>query len=210
MAGAGRASVDAKKKTRAAAEADPLKRQEFAARQRGLPAERLVFVDEFSLHTALTPEYGRAPSGQRVVTSEPFERERVSVIAALTLCGVAAPCTLPGAFDTDAFDAWVGAALLPVLFPGDIVILDNVRFHFAGRAGQLIAAAGCRVVPLPPYSPDFNPIENCISKIKQFLRQAKARTLRKLYRALRQAIETITPDDIAAWFVHCGYIYSSD
>lgn len=185
-----------------------MKRQQFAAQQREWPAEQLIFVDEFSLHTALTPEYGRAPRGTRVVLAEPFERQRVSVIAALSLCGVAAPLTLPGAFDTDAFDAWVEQVLVPVLCPDDIVILDNVRFHFAGRAVSLIEAAGCRVVPLPPYSPDFNPIENCISKIKQVLRKAKARTLRNLYRALRQALTTITPEDIVGWFVHCGYIYS--
>ncbi len=185
-----------------------MKRQQFANQQSELPAERLIFLDEFSIHTALTPDYGRAPSGERVVATEPFERERVSVIAALSLCGVAAPATLSGAFDTDAFDAWVEQALVPVLLPNDIVILDNVRFHFAGRAVQLIEAAGCQVVPLPPYSPDFNPIENCISKIKQFLRKAKARTLRKLYRALRQALDTIKPEDIVEWFIHCGYVYS--
>lgn len=187
-----------------------MKREQFTAQQSELPAERLVFLDEFSLHTALTPDHGRAPRGSRVVTTEPFERQRVSVIAALSLCGVAAPLTLPGAFDTDAFDAWVEQALVPTLLPNDIVILDNVRFHFAGRAVALIAAAGGRVVPLPPYSPDFNPIENCIAKIKQVLRKAKARTLRKLYRALRQALATIAPNDIVEWFVHCGYVYSSD
>lgn len=187
-----------------------MKRAIFEDQQSELPAERLVFLDEFSLHTALTPAYGRAPRGTRVVMPEPFERERVSVIAALSLCGVHAPLTLPGAFDTAAFDVWVEQALVPVLLPNDIVILDNVRFHFAGRATSLIEATGARVVPLPPYSPDFNPIENCISKLKQCLRKAKARTLRKLYRALRQALATITPEDIVGWFVHCGYVYSLD
>lgn len=137
-----------------------MKRQQFANQQSELPTERLIFLDEFSIHTALTPDYVRAPSGERVVARDPFERERVSVIAALSLCDVAAPLTLSGAFDSDAFDAWVEQALVPVLLPNDIVILDNVRFHFAGRAVELIEAAGCRVVPLPPYSPDFNPIEN--------------------------------------------------
>lgn len=187
-----------------------MKRAIFAEQQSQWPAERLVFLDEFSIHTALTPNYGRAPRGARVVVSEPFERHRVSVIAALSLCGIASPFTLPGAFDTEAFDAWVEQALAPILLPHDIVILDNVRFHFAGRAVSLIEAAGGRVVPLPPYSPDFNPIENSISKIKQSLRKAQARTVRKLYHALRQALATITPDDIVEWFVHCGYVYSFD
>ena len=185
-----------------------MKREAFEKQQSELPAERLVFLDEFSIHMALTPAYGRAPSGARVVMPEPFERKRVSVIAALSWCGVHAPLTWPGAFDSAAFDLWVEQALVPFLLPNDIVILDNVRFHFAGRARSLIAAAGARVVPLPPYSPDYNPSENCISKLKQYLRSAKARTLRKLNRALAKALETISPEDIVGWFIHCGYIYS--
>ena len=185
-----------------------MKRAAFEKQQSELPAERLVFLDEFSIHTALTPAYGRAPSGQRVVMPEPFERKHVSVIAALSLCGVHAPLTLPGAFDTEAFDVWVAHSLVPCLLPNDIVIMDNVRFHFAGRALSLIAAAGARVVPLPPYSPDYNPSENCISKLKQYLRKAKARTLRKLNRALAKALKTIAPEDIVGWFIHCGYVYS--
>jgi len=181
----------------------------FECQQAELPAERLVFLDEFSIHTALTPAYGRAPRGERLVVREPFERERVSVVAALSLCGVQAPLTLPGAFDTEAFDAWVGQALVPVLLPNDIVLMDNVRFHFAGRAVSLVEAAGARVLPLPPYSPEYNPSENCISKLKQYLRRAKARTLDKLDRALAKALATITPEDIVGWFIHCGYVYSS-
>lgn len=173
-----------------------------------MSAERLVFLDEFSIHTALTPAYGRAPSGARVVMPEPFVRARVSVIAALSLAGVHAPLTLPGAFDSEAFDLWVAQALVSCWLPNDLVILDNVRFHFAGRALDLIAAARARVVPLPPYSPDYNPSENCISKSKQYLRKAKARTLRKLNRALAKALETIAPEDIVGWFIHCGYVYS--
>ena len=185
-----------------------MKRAAFEKQPAKLPAERLVFLDEFSIHTALTPAYGRDPSGERVVMPEPFERERVSVIAALSLCGVHAPLTLPGAFDTAAFDLWVEPALVPCLLPNDIVMMDNVRFHLAGRALSLIAAAGARVLPLPPYSPDYNPSENCLSKLKQYLRKAKARTLRKLNRALAKALETIAPEDIVGWFIHCGYVYS--
>lgn len=169
-----------------------------------------MFVDEFSIHTALTPSFGRAPRGERVVLSEPFERERVSVIAALSLSGTHAPMTLAGAFDTASFDAWVEQVLVAELAPGAIVILDNVRFHHSGRARTILASAGIQVVPLPPYSPDLNPIENCISKIKQSLRRAKARTLSKLYEALKAALETITLEDIVGWFVHCGYLYSFD
>src|SRR5262249_23600607 len=98
--------------------------------------------------------------------------------------------------------------LVPVLRSGDIVLLDNVKFHYSERAISLIEAAGAKVLYLPAYSPDFNPIEECISKIKHILRSLKARTKRKLYNALAKAIEKVTDQDILGWFKHCGYASS--
>jgi len=97
---------------------------------------------------------------------------------------------------------------VPTLLRGDIVLLDNVKFHYSERAVRLIEGAGASVWHLPAYSPDFNPIEECISKIKQILRALKARTTRKLYNALAKAMMKITIDDICGWFAHCGYTYS--
>ncbi len=115
---------------------------------------------------------------------------------------------MKGAINTEVFDLYVAQRLVPALRGGDIVVLDNVKFHHSERAISLIEAAGARVLHLPAYSPDFNPIEECISKIKESLRSRKARTKRKLYHALAKAIEKVTSDDILGWFRHCGYVFS--
>lgn len=115
---------------------------------------------------------------------------------------------IEGALDTESFDLYVEHLLVPELRAGDWVLLDNVRFHHSPRAIRLIEATGAVVLHLPAYSPDFNPIEECISKIKESLRSVKARTERKLYNALAKAIEKVTTDDILGWFKHCGYVFS--
>jgi len=112
---------------------------------------------------------------------------------------------IEGAFDTQVFDLYVEHFLVPTLVRGDIVILDNVKFHHSERSAELIKAAGGRLIHLPPYSPDFNPIEECFSKIKGIIRSAKARTERKLRNAFKKAIEQVSIDDICGWFAHCGY-----
>lgn len=116
--------------------------------------------------------------------------------------------TIEGAVNGEVFDLYVEHFLAPALRAGDIVLLDNVKFHYSAGAVSLIEAAGARVEYLPAYSPDFDPIEECISKIKAILRKLKARTQRKLGNALRYAIAQVTPDDIRGWFRHCGYTYS--
>jgi transposase len=174
-----------------------------------LPAERLVFIDEFAVNTAMTRSHARAPQGERAEVSEPgYHEPNTSVIGALSLTGVAALMTIEGAVDTQVFDLFVEHFLIPTLIKGDVVVLDNVRFHYSQRAIGLIEAAGARVEHLPAYSPDFNPIEECISKIKTILRSLKARTKRKLNNALAKAIKMISVDDICGWFAHCGYVFS--
>lgn len=157
----------------------------------------------------MTRSRARAPKGLRAETVEPFERgQNISTIAALGLGGVRAPMMIEGAINTEVFDRYVEHFLVPALRPGQIVLLDNVKFHYSDRAIDLIEAAGAGVLHIPSYSPDLNPIEECISKIKQVLRSVKARTKRKLYNALRQAIEKVTAEDILGWFKHCGYTFS--
>jgi transposase len=169
----------------------------------------LVFVDEFGVNTAMTPAYARSPRGERAHVSEPFNHgSNVSVISSLSLAGVGATMSIEGAVNTQVFDAYVEHFLVPTLLDGDIVVLDNVKFHYSRRAIDLIEAAGASVLHIPAYSPDLNPIEECISKIKGFLRSAKARTKRKLLNALAKAIEKVTIDDICGWFAHCGYTFS--
>lgn len=116
--------------------------------------------------------------------------------------------TIEGAVNSEVFDLYVEHVLAPALRPGDIVFLDNVRFHYSERAVSLIKGAEARVEYLPAYSPDFDPIEECISKVKALLRMLKARTQRKLGTALQYALAQVTLDDIRGWFRHCGYTYS--
>lgn len=198
-----------KKKTKLAAEADPVERAAFREIQPTLAIERLVFIDEFASNIAMTRTHARAPKGYRATTVEPFNRgQNISTIAAMGLGGVFAPMMIEGAINTEVFDLYVEQMLVPSLRVGDIVLLDNVKFHYSERAISLIEAAGAEVRHTPAYSPDLNPIEECISKIKEILRSLKARTKRKLYNALAKALEKVTASDILGWFKHCGYIFS--
>ncbi|MBA3714300.1 MAG: transposase [Pyrinomonadaceae bacterium] len=157
----------------------------------------------------MTRTHGRALIGRRVAVTEPFNRGRhISVIGALGLHGVCAPMTLEGACNSEVFDLYVEHMLVPNLRPGHMVLLDNVKFHYSPRAIKLIESAGASVLHIPAYSPDFNPIEECISKIKEALRSFKARTKRKLYNALAKVLAMVTVSDIRGWFEHCGYVFS--
>lgn len=148
----------------------------------------------------------RAPRGERAVVIEPFETGgNVSVIGALTLAGVRAPMMIEGAIDGQVLELYVRHFLAPHLRQGDIVIWDNVATHKRAAVVALIEAAGARVERLPAYSPDYNPKEECISKVKAELKRAKANTKRKLKNALKRAYAKVTLPDIRGWFRHCGY-----
>jgi transposase len=171
-----------------------------------LPAERLVFVDESRTNLRLTRCSARAPRGQRAVGRVPRNYgPTITLIAALTAQGVGPAMTLPGATDTAAFLAYVQQVLVPALVPGQIVILDNLRAHKDEHVRRAIEQAGCRLLFLPPYSPDFAPIEEACSKIKACLRAIGARTPAALEQAIGQALATITVQDAAGWFRHCGF-----
>lgn len=190
-----------------ASERNPYKRAWFWRRAAKLDHRRLVFLDESAVNTAMTPAYGRAPRGERVVDSAPRNYgEQTSVIAALSLHrGLIAPMTIGGAVDTLAFDAYLDRVLKPCLRRGDLLVLDNLGVHKASRVEQVCAARGARVLWLPPYSPDFSPIEQAWSKIKAYLRATKARTREELDEALARALPLVTKSDIRGWFTHCGY-----
>src|SRR5204863_3355531 len=171
--------------------------------QKRLPIESLVFIDEFSINQAMTRTHARSIRGHRAIVKEPFNRGvNISVISALSTEELFAPMTIEGAMDSIAFDRYVENFLAPELLKGDIVIMDNVPFHVSERAISLINAAKAKVLYLPPYSPDLNPIEECISKIKALLRKAKARTIPKLLNALKYAIDQVSNSDIIGWFTH--------
>ena len=131
--------------------------------------------------------------------------ENLSVICALAPEGIIATLQIDGAADGAVFTAYVERCLVPELRVDDLVIMDNVATHRSERVSSLIEGAGAHMILLPPYSPDFNPIEECFSKMKQMLRSVAARTSRKLRNALGKAINAITPQDVKGWFEHAGY-----
>lgn len=164
-------------------------------------------MDEAGVNTAMTRRYARAPRGERAHDSAPRNyAEQTSLISALGLGrGVLATMTVQGAVDTLCFNAYVERVLSPHLQRGDVVVLDNLGAHKASCLEQVAEERGARVLWLPPYSPDYSPIENCWSKIKTALRAAKARTRAELEKALAKAIELVTTADVQGWFTHCGY-----
>jgi transposase len=171
-----------------------------------LDARRLVFVDESGANVTLARRYGRAPKGERSPGSAPRNYgQNLTLVAALSLDGLVAPMLLDGALDTRAFDRYLEHFLVPALRPGQLVILDNLAVHKRSAVRRLISAAGCRVLFLPSYSPDFNPIEQAFSKIKAYLRRVGARTQDALEEAIGAAIDRITPADARAYFRDAGY-----
>ena len=167
---------------------------------------RLKFLDEFGVNLGLTRLYGRAAPGKRVVEATPgTSGPHYTVVAALGTAGVQAPWVFEGAMTTLIFETYVEEVLTPNLQPGEILLLDNLSAHKDGSAQTTLETRGVQVLFLPPYSPDLNPIEKCWAKVKQALRAAKARTWDDLVAALAMALRSVSPSDVLAWFVHCGY-----
>lgn len=172
----------------------------------GVAADRLVFVDESGATIMLTPRYGRAPRGQRCLGRVPRNWGlRTTLLAAMTVEGMTASFLIDGATDRQVFDTYVERVLVPTLRPGQVVVWDNLSAHKSVRARAAIAAAGCEVVFLPAYSPDFNPIEQAFSKLKSSLRRAGERTHAGVWEAIGSGLEQITSRDAHGWFGHCGY-----
>ena len=189
-----------------AAERNNYKRGWFRRRARHLNKRRFIFVDESAVNTAMTRRYGRAPRGERAYDSAPRNYgTHTSVIGAMGLRGLVAALTVEGAVDAEVFNAYAERVLGPRLRPGDVVVLDNLTAHRASRIEEVAASRGAQVLWLSPYSPDFSPIEQCWSKIKSYLRGAKARTREALEGALTTALGLVTKADIRGWFEHCGY-----
>jgi transposase len=163
-------------------------------------------VDESGATLAMIRRYGRATPGQRVVDQVPDNYgANYTMLAARGLEGLHAPWVVDGAVKGDIFRCWGRDILGPTLRPGDIVLWENLSAHKVAGVEELMVARGARLLRLSPYAPDFNPIEQCWSKIKTFLRRAKARTLETLIDAIKQALDTVTEADIRGWFTHCSY-----
>lgn len=171
-----------------------------------VPSARLVFVDESGANTKMTRLYGRAPVGRRLLSRQPHGHYQTStLIAGVRLRGPCAPWVFEGAMDGEMFLAWVRQGLSPTLQPKDVVILDNLATHKAAGVREAIEAVGARLLYLPPYSPDFNPIENLWSKIKHILRRLSPRTTDELLQAVAIAFAAISTADCHGFFLHAHY-----
>jgi transposase len=158
------------------------------------------------LNIAMTRRYGRAMRGQRVQDAVPKNVGRnVSILGSLSWYGMEAVMTVEGAVDAAVFRAYVGQVLVPTLRAGDVVVMDNLSVHKVQDIEAMIRGAGAQLIYLPPYSPDWSPIEPCWSKIKTRLRGMKARTREALDQALTKVIGKISNSDARGWFAHCGY-----
>lgn len=173
----------------------------------GITIDDLVFLDECGATTQMTRSSGRCQKGLRLVAPVPQGHWKVlTTIAAMTTAGILAAVTIDAATDAEIFREFVKAALVPALRPGQVVVMDNLSSHKTPGIREAIEAVGCRVLYLPPYSPDLNPIENAFSKLKSRLRTLAARTVETLGHAIAEALATITQSDAQGYFRHAGYI----
>jgi transposase len=171
-----------------------------------LEPARLVFIDETGASTKMARRYGRAPRGKRCRAAVPHGHWKTTTfVGALRLEGMTAPMVLDGAMHGAAFLAYVEQVLVPTLKPGDIVVMDNLPAHKPLAVRQAIEAAGAELRFLPPYSPDFNPIEMAFSKLKALLKKVAARTLDELFDAIAEGIDTFTPKECQNYFAAAGY-----
>jgi transposase len=173
--------------------------------------ERLRFLDEAGATTILTRLYARAIGGARATEAVPRNYgASTSMIATMGIEGVQATMTIEGSVDTAVFNEYCEQVLRPSLKAGDVIVLDNLGAHRASRITEICKAHNVEVLWLPPYSPDFSPIELMWSKVKAYLKKVKARTQEELEKAIAAALKTVTKSDCLSWFRHCGYEVTSN
>ena len=171
-----------------------------------IKASRLVFIDETWTKTNMAPLRGWGPRGERVKAKAPFGRwKTMTFIAALRHDRIDAPCLFDGPINGQAFLAYVEQVLVPTLSPGDVVVLDNLGSHRGKQVRQAIRRAGARLIFLPKYSPDLNPIEQVFSKLKHLLRKAQARTQDAILSAIEQLLKTYEPAECMNYLQNSGY-----
>ena len=182
------------------------RRRAWLETQPDLEPEKLVFVDETGASTKMARRSGRAPRGHRCRAPVPHGHWKTTTfVGALRLSGMTAPMVLDGAMHGAAFLAYVEQALVPILKPGDIVVMDNLACHRSAAVRDAIQSAGAELRLLPPYSPDFNPIEMAFSKLKAYLKRRAARSVKQLWDAIGDATDTFTPAECQNYFAAAGY-----
>ena len=205
-----RAGLSYKKKSLRASEQDRPKvarrRLQWQQRQHKVDPKRLVFIDETWAKTNMTPLRGRCPVGQRLVAKAPHgHRKTLTFVAALRCDGITAPCLLNQPINAVSFRTYVEQFLAPTLRPGDVVVMDNLSSHTGKAIRKAIQAAGAKLIFLPPYSPDLNPIEQVFAKLKTLLRKANARNIPAVTEASGKLLEEYTVKQCANYLVSSGY-----
>lgn len=181
-------------------------RFEYWQSVRNIPAHELVCIDESGVDLGLTRLRARSVKGRRAYGKRPSRQgRRVSMLSAISLKAVLTNCNGMGTTDSLTFEAFIAQRLVPQLWAGACVILDNCSIHKGANIRRLIEEAGARLLFLPPYSPDFSPIENCFSKVKSILRFLKARTYPDLVTAIAEAFSQVSSQDLTHWFTHACY-----
>ena len=166
----------------------------------------LVFVDEMGTHTSLAPLYAYAPIGQRAFFEIPRNRgKNTTLLTSLHMGGMGPSMAVEGATTSRVFETYVERLLAPTLKPGQVVVMDNLGAHRPKKVRELIEGRGCELIYLPPYSPDLNPIEEALSKVKHILRKIAARTKEALIEAMGRALGAVSAQDVRGFFTHCGY-----
>jgi transposase len=199
--------MEPKKRSVGAAERDEWLRAAWKVMVAGtLDARSLVFVDEMGTNTSLSPLYAWAPRGERASCSVPRNRgPNTTLLSSMTLEGMRTSLAVEGATNREVFETYVEQILAPTLRRGQVVVMDNLTAHKGDRVKELIEERGCKLIYLPPYSPDFNPIEEAFAKIKALVRMAEARTREALVEAIGRGISMVTAEDAQGFFDHCGY-----
>jgi len=199
--------VEPKKRSLAAAERDEFLRAAWRALVAGeIDAERLMFVDEMGTNVSLSPIYAWSRKGERAFGSAPRNwGKNVTLLASITAGGLGPCLAVEGATTREVFEAYLERVLAPSLKPGQMVVMDNLSAHKGGRVKEILEGRGCEVLYLPPYSPDFNPIEQAFSKVEGLLRRAQARTRQALIEAMGEALSAVSARDVRGFFGHCGY-----
>jgi transposase len=182
------------------------RRLQWQQRQGKIDPRRLVFIDETWAKTNMTPIRGRCPVGKRLVAKVPHgHRKTLTFVAALRCDGICAPCLLDQPINAVSFRAYIEQFLVPTLRPGDVVVMDNLSSHKGKAIRKAIRAVGAKLIFLPPYSPDLNPIEQMFAKLKALLRKANARTIEAVTEAIKKLLDEYTVEECANYLVNSGY-----
>jgi transposase len=171
-----------------------------------LDGRRLVFVDEMGTNTSLAPLYAYSLRGHRAYTKVPRNRgPNTTLLSSMSLEGIEPSLAVEGSINREVFEAYVERVLAATLRPGQLVVMDNLAAHKGKRVKEIVEKRGCELLYLPPYSPDFNPIEEAFSKVKGLLRKAGARSREALVEAMGAALAAVGVSDARSFFEHCGY-----